>query len=206
MALTAPTAYALLFAAYALEGASLPFPAELVSLATGPALAAGRLPLWASVLAGALGQTCGALAAYAAGRAWARRGGGPGGAAQPALRERAELVRRWGPWLVFAARWFGFLRPVALLGAGAVGVPRAAFAAASLVAGVLYCGLWQLVAWHAAGLARRWLSPSLLAYRAVPGLAALVAGVALLRRLLAGGGGPGGSPPAGAPAATGGGA
>lgn len=200
MDLTPPAAYALLFAAYALEGASLPVPAELVSLATGPDLVAGRLSWWGTVLAGALGQTCGALAAYAAGRAWARRGGGPDGAVQPALQERAERVRRWGPWLVFAARWLGFLRPLALLGAGAVGVPRAAFAAASLLAGVLYCGLWQLVAWRAAGLARRWLPPSLLAYRAIPALAALAVGVALLRRLLAGGDGPGGPPPAGAPA------
>jgi len=178
--------YLALFFGYALEGTSLPVPAELLSLGSGHYISLGLVSFWGSVVAAAAGNVTGSLVAYAAGWLTGRsiRRGSPLarllGVNRAALERAEPWLRRFGGLTTFAARWIGFIRPAALMGAGAMRVRLPAFLFFGALGSFTYCLLWQYLGWRFAPLARHLLSGHVW-----EGVAALVlsiaAGVATLR-------------------------
>lgn len=153
--------YAALFGSFLLEGTSLPVPAELVCIVSGKFIEAGEMSFWASVACAALGNVTGGLIAYLLGifarqhlergsRIWRVLGVTPA-----ALRRSDDWFRRYGAITTFVARWFGPIRPAALLGAGMsrMGIPS--YLGCSLAGAGSYCALWQYIGWRMAPLARR---------------------------------------------------
>lgn len=180
--------YVFLFFAYALEGTSLPVPAELVSLASGRYLASGELSFWGSVAAATLGNIAGGMLAYAVGyRAGDRLRRGTGlarvlGITRRGLERAEAWFHRYGGLSTLGARWVGFIRPATLLGAGALRLSLPVYVVYGTIGSLTYCLFWQYVAWKFAPLATRLISG-----RLVEGTLALVAslggGLVVLRWL-----------------------
>lgn len=172
--------YLALFVGFALEGTSLPVPAELICLVSGHYIALGINSFWGAVLAAASGNATGALLAYGAGYLAAdslRAGSRLGrllGVNQLALERAQGWFRRYGMITTFSARWVGFIRPTALLGAGAMRMPLGSYALAGGLGSFTYCLLWQYLGWKFAPWVHRAAQGHL-----VWGVLALVGSVAL---------------------------
>lgn len=153
--------YLALFVGFALEGTSLPVPAELICVVSGHYIALGLCSFWGSVLAAATGNVAGGLLAYGAGylagdelRAGSRVGRLLG--VNRAAMERAEgWFHRYGALTTFSARWVGFIRPAALLGAGVMRVPIVTYVLAGALGSLTYCVLWQYLGWRFAPWVRQ---------------------------------------------------
>ncbi|MEW6546514.1 MAG: DedA family protein [Bacillota bacterium] len=172
--------YLALFVGFALEGTSLPVPAELLCLVSGHYLSLGRMSFWGSVLVATAGNSAGGLLAYAAGyRAGEglRRGSRLGrllGVNREAMERAENWFRRYGAITTFCARWLGFIRPAALLGAGAMRLPLGAYTFVGSLGSFTYCLVWQYLGWKFAPWVRAAVAGHL-----VWGVLALVASITL---------------------------
>lgn len=136
------------FGLLTLEGAGVPgVPGVIPMLAQSAMIDAGRTTLEAALLWGVLGNWCGSLLGYAAGR-W-------GGHRLPArwtrsLRgERTQaLLDRWGAGVIILSRTVGSLRTPITLGAGAARYPFPRFVLFSFLGALLHVGVWQVVLWR----------------------------------------------------------
>ncbi|MDI6823399.1 MAG: VTT domain-containing protein [Bacillota bacterium] len=172
--------YLALFVGFALEGTSLPVPAELICLVSGHNIALGLNSFWGSVLAATAGNAAGGLLAYGAGFLAGeslRAGSRPGrllGVNRVALERAEGWFHRHGALTTFAARWVGFIRPAALLGAGAMRMPLGTYAVVGSLGSFTYCLVWQYLGWKFAP----WLRQAVQGHLAW-GVLALVGSIAL---------------------------
>lgn len=183
-----PLTYLALFVGFALEGTSLPVPAELICLVSGHYITLGLNSFWGAVLAAASGNATGALLAYGAGRLAGKRlreGSRLGrllGVNALALERAEAWFRRYGVFTTFAARWVGFIRPAALLGAGAMRLPLGSYALVGGLGSFTYCLLWQYLGWRFAPWVRRALQGRAV-WGALGVVGSIALGLAVLRRL-----------------------
>jgi membrane protein DedA with SNARE-associated domain len=172
--------YLALFVGFALEGTSLPVPAELICLVSGHYIALGLNSFWGSVLAATAGNTAGGLLAYGAGYLAGeslRRGSRLArllGVNHLALKRAEGWFQRYGVLTTFSARWVGFIRPAALLGAGAMRMPVGSYALVGSVGSFTYCLFWQYLGWKFAPWVRQAMQGHL-----VWGVLTLVGSIAL---------------------------
>lgn len=136
------------FGLLTLEGAGVPgVPGVIPMLAQSAMIDAGRTTLEAALLWGVLGNWCGSLLGYAAGR-W----GGhllPARWARSLRGERTQtLLDRWGAGVVILSRTVGSLRTPITLGAGAARYPFPRFVLFSFLGALLHVGVWQVVLWR----------------------------------------------------------
>lgn len=152
--------YAALFGTFLLEGVSLPVPAELVCVVSGQFIEDGAMSFWASVGMATLGNVTGGLITYFLGvlarhnfergsRIWRLLGVTPA-----ALKGTDEWFRKYGALTTFIARWFGPIRPAALLGAGISRMRMRFYLGCSFAGAFTYCLLWQYIGWKMAPLVK----------------------------------------------------
>jgi membrane-associated protein len=178
--LSGPAVLAVVFALPALEASTflgVVFPGELALVLGGVAAHLGRVPLWATVAAGAAGAIVGDSVGYAVGR-------GPGRSLLARLPRRlvrpeqveraAALMRRLGGRAVFVGRFAAALRALVPGLAGAASMPYRTFAGYNAAGGLLWATGFVLLG-YAAGSA----------YRTVERIAGQ-AGLALLAAVVAG--------------------
>ncbi|MEU6077034.1 DedA family protein [Micromonospora sp. NPDC047074] len=134
----------LVFLLPALESSTLlglVIPGETAILVGGLLAHAGRLPLWAVVVAGAVGACLGDQVGYTLGRRYGQRvlARAPGPLHRHADIGRARrLVARRGAWAVVAGRWIAVLRVLVPMVAGAGGMPWPPFLRANLAGGLVW--------------------------------------------------------------------
>jgi membrane-associated protein len=153
--LAGPLVLVVVFALPALEASTLlgiVVPGELALVLGGVLAHQGRVPLWATVTAGAAGAVVGDSVGYAVGR---RVGGRllariPRRLVQPGQVERATaLLRRLGGRAVFVGRFIAALRALVPGLAGTAGMPYGSFLAWNLAGGVLWATGFVLVGFAA---------------------------------------------------------
>jgi len=153
--LAGPLALVVVFALPALEASTLlgiVVPGELALVLGGVLAHQGRVPLWATVTAGAAGAVVGDSVGYAVGR---RVGGRlltriPRRLVQPGQVERATaLLRRLGGRAVFVGRFIAALRALVPGLAGTAGMPYGSFLVWNLAGGVLWATGFVLVGFAA---------------------------------------------------------
>jgi membrane-associated protein len=153
--LAGPLVLVVVFALPALEASTLlgiVVPGELALVLGGVLAHQGRVPLWATVTAGAAGAVVGDSVGYAVGR---RVGGRllariPRRLVQPGQVERATaLLRRLGGRAVFVGRFIAALRALVPGLAGTAGMPYGSFLVWNLAGGVLWATGFVLVGFAA---------------------------------------------------------
>jgi membrane-associated protein len=178
--LAGPLALVAVFTVPALEASTLlgiVVPGELALVLGGVLAHQGRVPLWATVVAGAAGAVVGDSVGYAIGHTVGERllGRLPRRLIEPRQVERATaLLRRLGGRAVFVGRFTAALRALVPGLAGIAGMPYRTFVAYNLAGGVLWATGFVLLGF-AAGRA----------YRRVEHVAG-TAGLVLLGMLVAG--------------------
>lgn len=176
----------------ALESLGAPLPGETVMIGLGAAAGAAHQSLVGIFIAVWAGAVIGDNIGYWIGRRYGRdiilRHGGRFGAT-PARLERAEgLFQRYGLFVVFAARFFVFLRQFNGIMAGALHLPWWRFLIANGLGAAAWVGFWLYASSRLSGTAihfidRLHVAKSVLFSLAL-GAAAIVVAVWLARRLL----------------------
>jgi membrane-associated protein len=181
--LTGPAVLAVVFALPALEASTLlgiVVPGELALVLGGAVAHLGRVPLWATVAAGAAGAIIGDSVGYAVGRRLGRRllARLPRRLVRPDRVERAAaLMRRMGGRAVFVGRFTAALRALVPGLAGTVSMPYRTFAVYNAAGGLLWATGFVLVG-YAAGPAYR-TAERVAGQAGLALLAAVVAGAAV---------------------------
>jgi membrane-associated protein len=142
--LAGPLVLVVTFALPALEASTLlgiVVPGELALVLGGVLAHQGRVPLWATVVAGAAGAVVGDSLGYAVGRTVGERllARVPRRLVEPRQVERAmALLRRLGGRAVFVGRFTAALRALVPGLAGTAGMPYRTFLVYNLAGGVLW--------------------------------------------------------------------
>ena len=158
--LSAPAVLAVVFALPALEASTflgVIFPGEIALVLGGVVAHSGRVPLWATVAAGAAGAIVGDSVGYAVGRGLGRSllARLPRRLVRPDQVERAAaLMRRMGGRAVFVGRFATALRALVPGLAGTASMPYRTFAAYNAAGGLLWATGFVLLG-YAAGPAYR---------------------------------------------------
>ncbi|ABF44220.1 DedA family protein [Deinococcus geothermalis] len=136
------------FGLLTLEGAGVPgVPGVIPMLAQSAMIDAGHTTLEAALLWGVLGNWCGSLLGYAAGRWGSHRI--PARWTRSLRGERTQaLLGRWGAGVIILSRTVGSLRTPITLGAGAARYPFPRFVLFSFLGALLHVGVWQVVLWR----------------------------------------------------------
>ncbi|SCF09132.1 membrane protein DedA, SNARE-associated domain [Micromonospora viridifaciens] len=135
---------ALVFLFPALEASAflgLVVPGEVAVLVGGVVAHAGRLPLWAVVLAAIAGATVGDQVGYLVGRRYGHRllDRAPRRFVRPHdVRRGLDLIRRRGAFAVVLGRWVAALRALIPGLAGMSGLARGRFTIANVAGGTLW--------------------------------------------------------------------
>jgi membrane-associated protein len=159
--LTGPLILVAVFALPALEASTLlgiVVPGELALVLGGVLAHQGRVPLWATVVAGAAGAVVGDSVGYAVGHTAGERllARIPRRLIQPRQVERATaLLRRLGGRAVFVGRFTAAVRALVPGLAGIAGMPYRTFVAWNLAGGVLWATGFVLLGFAAGRAYRR---------------------------------------------------
>jgi membrane protein DedA with SNARE-associated domain len=141
-----------LFVTLTLESLGAPLPGESALIAASAASARGAFPLWQVVLAAWAGAVLGDNLGYLIGRKLGRdaliRVGGRFGVTEGAIARTEQVARRWGPFMVVAARFVAVLRQLNGIVAGTTGMSWPKFIAANAVGAALWVGVWTTLAFR----------------------------------------------------------
>ncbi|WP_052351711.1 DedA family protein [Deinococcus pimensis] len=136
-----------LFVLLLVEGIGVPgIPFELVWLAEGFLINAGRTSMAEAILWGALGNWIGNLIGYLLGDRIARLLP-PRARGAMNLDEVRGWLDRWGGLVVIVSRWFGVIRTPFILYAGAAGMPLGRYAFFSAIGALTWVAAWQVALW-----------------------------------------------------------
>lgn len=170
------------FAVLLLEGIGIPgIPFELLWVAEGLLIHAGKTTLGEAIVWGTLGNWIGNLIGYQFGHLIA-------GWLPKKVREAVQLedVKRWyakyGVWVVIVSRWFGFLRTPFILYAGIAEVRFWSYIWSSFLGCLLWVGVWQWGLWKSGEAFLQWwqnYQPLLLG--AIAGIVLALAAVVVFR-------------------------
>lgn len=167
----------------AIESACIPLPSEIIMPFAGYLVYQGQFTLHGAALAGAVGCVLGSIPAYYLGQFGGRplieRYGRYLLVSHRELDLADRVFRRWGHWVVFAARLLPIIRTFIAFPAGVARMPMGKFIVYTFVGSYPWC--WGL-AWVGAKLGEAWhtdprVKALYLRFEIVIGLA-LVAGVA----------------------------
>lgn len=141
-----------LFLSLTLETLGLPLPGESALIAASAAAAQGVFPIWHVALAAwagaVLGDNIGYLIGRRAGRAVVIGYGERVGITELRFAIVEEQVRKYGAFLVIAARFVVLARQLNGLVAGTVGMHWARFLVANVFGAALWVGFWTTLAYR----------------------------------------------------------
>jgi membrane protein DedA with SNARE-associated domain len=136
-----------------LEDFGLPTPGETALIAASVAAAAGKLNIWAVVVAAIAGAVVGDNIGYAIGHFGGRklitRFGGRFGLTEERYAHAEEAFCRRGDVIVVGARFVELLRQLNGIIAGTMGMNWAKFLAFNSLGAVLWVGVWSSVGYFA---------------------------------------------------------
>ncbi|WP_028079397.1 DedA family protein [Solimonas soli] len=143
--------YLEIFLLMALESSLLPVPSELVMIPAGYLARRGELNPALAALSGGCGSLLGASVNYAlgryAGRAFLLRYGKWLLIDERKYHEAEKLFLRNAVWATFLGRFIPVIRHLISLPPGVFGMPRGAFAVATLIGATLWCTVLVGIGW-----------------------------------------------------------
>jgi len=141
-----------LFVSLTLETVGLPLPGESALILASTLAGAGKISIWAVVIAAWGGAVLGDNIAYFIGRRYGRavvtRYGARVGISDSRYAKVEAAFARFGPLMVIAARFVVLLRQMNGLVAGTAGMHWLAFALSNVVGAALWVGVWATLAYQ----------------------------------------------------------
>jgi len=141
------------FALVMLEDFGVPTPGETALIAASVAAAAGKLDIWAVVIAAFLGALIGDNIGYAIGHFGGRKlvasVGSRVGLDEAHYASGEEAFRRYGDIVVVGARFVEVLRQLNGIIAGTMGMHWAKFLAYNSLGAALWVGFWAAIGYYA---------------------------------------------------------
>lgn len=141
-----------LFVSLTLETVGLPLPGESALILASTLAGAGKISIWAVVIAAWAGAVLGDNIAYFIGRRYGRavvtRYGARVGITESRYAKVEAAFARFGPLMVIAARFVVLLRQMNGLVAGTAGMHWLTFALSNVVGAALWVGFWATLAFQ----------------------------------------------------------